>query len=268
VRHRRVPEIGDCGDLDGFLLADSSVVATFLVSDDGKLLDANARFAASAGAATATELIGRPLLDLVTDRRDWPAWRDAALAGKARHVTIAIEGAHGQPVVLRGDLLPLTAPNGTLKTESKRLIGTFVDVTEELNLRNAVQRSARMEALGSLTSGIAHDFNNLLTVLVGTLYLAAEELRDHPKSFAKLKSARDAAKRGADLIRQLLAFAKREAVDTDVVDPSDIVKGLEPLLSRALGQRIKLNLRRRHRQDRRACVRLERSERSRVRLVH
>ncbi len=98
-----------------------------------------------------------------------------------------------------------------------------------------------MEALGSLTAGIAHDFNNLLTVLVGNLYLVGEELRTQPKMFEKLKAARDAAKRGTDLIKQLLAFARREELDADIVDPAKVVDGVTPLLRRALGVRIKLD---------------------------
>ena len=91
--------------------------------------------------------------------------------------------------------------------------GTFVEANADENLRAAVQQSARMEALGSLTAGIAHDFNNLLTVLVGNLYLLAEDLRGNPKLFERLKAARDAGKRGADLIKQLLTFARREQLD-------------------------------------------------------
>src|SRR6185369_9635207 len=102
------------------------------------------------------------------------------------------------------------------------------------------QRAARMEALGSLTAGIAHDFNNLLTVLVGNLYLVGEDLRAQPKVFEKLKAARDAAKRGTDLIKQLLAFARREEIDADIIDPAKVVDGVTPLLRRALGVRIAL----------------------------
>jgi CheY-like chemotaxis protein len=97
-----------------------------------------------------------------------------------------------------------------------------------------------MEALGSLTAGIAHDFNNLLTVLVGNLYLVAEDLRAQPKIFEKLKAARDAAKRGADLIKQLLTFARREELTVDSIEPCKVVAELVPLLRRALGVRITL----------------------------
>ena len=75
---------------------------------------------------------------------------------------------------------------------------------------------------------------------VGNLYLVGEELRAQPKVFEKLKPARDAAKRGTDLIKQLLAFARREQLATEIVDPAKVVEGVMPLLRRALGARIVL----------------------------
>jgi CheY-like chemotaxis protein len=77
-------------------------------------------------------------------------------------------------------------------------------------------------------------------VLVGNLYLVGEDLRAQPKVFDKLKAARDAAKRGTDLIKQLLAFARREELDADIIDPAKVVDGVTPLLRRALGVRIAL----------------------------
>jgi CheY-like chemotaxis protein len=97
-----------------------------------------------------------------------------------------------------------------------------------------------MDALASLTAGVAHDFNNLLTVLVGNLYLVGEELRERPLVFEKLKAARDAGKRGSELIKQLMTFARREELDVGTIDPSKVIGDLLPLLRRALGSRITL----------------------------
>jgi signal transduction histidine kinase len=146
---------------------------------------------------------------------------------------LRLRSASGAVIALRGDFR---------KTSNGALCAMFVNASEEAQLRAAVQHSARMEALGSLTTGIAHDFNNLLTVLVGNLYLVAEELRDKPKIFEKIKSARDASKRGADLIKQLLAFARREQLETTVIDPCKVVADLEPLLRRALGAKVALRV--------------------------
>ncbi|MBN1239764.1 MAG: PAS domain-containing protein [Gammaproteobacteria bacterium] len=234
--------IGLYGELDASndtSLSESSVVAVFVVSPDGRIEYANATLASWLGAASATALVGRPLVDLTSPRKSWREWRHSAVSGRERGVTVSF-AAKGRTLTLRGDLLR-TSSGLSDSREDGRLHGVFVDVTEESRLRAAVQRGARMEALGGLTSGIAHDFNNLLTVLVGNLYLVAEELRDRPKTFAKLKSARDAAKRGADLIRQLLAFARREAVEAEVVDPGTVIEALIPLLRRALGTRVCLS---------------------------
>ncbi len=130
------------------------------------------------------------------------AWRDVPPAGRA--VEIELRGFDGTTRVFRGDLLVQGEGAG------RRVIGVFVDGDDGKALRAAAQHSARMEALGSLTAGVAHDFNNLLTVLVGNLYLIGEELRERPRVFEKLKAARDAGKRGTELIKQLMTFARRE----------------------------------------------------------
>ena len=112
------------------------------------------------------------------------AWRDVPRAGRV--VDIELRGFDGTKRAFRGDL--------SLQGEGagRRILGLFVDGDDSKALRAAAQRTARMEALGSLTAGVAHDFNNLLTVLVGNLYLIGEEVREQPRVFEKLKAARDA----------------------------------------------------------------------------
>ncbi len=239
MRQNRIRPRPPAGDFPCGTLENSSIVAAFAVSPAGEILAVNRRFAALLGVSAA-ELIGRRLPDLMVEGPSWDEWRRACLeAGGRRCGSLILGDGGGRRICLEGDLEALGPGTGAVT----HLAGTFADVTQERKLRQAVQRGARMEALGSLTSGIAHDFNNLLTVLVGNLYLAAEEVRDRPKAFEKLKAARDAAKRGSELIRQLLAFARREAADTSAVDPYKLVETIAPLLERALGPRIKLETR-------------------------
>ncbi len=235
-REQTRPDFAHAESTSLVLLEDSSVVATILVSPQGSILGANQRMRALLGPGARGPLIGQPLRELLVDANDWTLWLSVLTAAARTAVTMRFRGANGAVVVMRGDVHkePLHAHIGDV------ICGVFVDSSEEQQLQAAVQQSARMEALGSLTAGIAHDFNNLLTVLVGNLYLVAEEVRDKPKLFEKLKSARDAGKRGADLIRQLLAFARRDHIEADVIDPCRIVGDLVPLLRRALGNRINL----------------------------
>jgi signal transduction histidine kinase len=225
-------EVASPADFELEILAATQVVAALLVADDGTIAASNNRLRSVLGVEHARDLIGRPLVDVLADPADLPLWQQAQASGQP--VTLRLRARGGQPVLLRGDVRPVG------RGARRAVCGLFTDAGDDEKLRAAVQQSARMEALGSLTAGIAHDFNNLLTVLVGNLYLVAEDLRAQPKIFEKLKAARDAAKRGADLIKQLLTFARREELTVDSVQPCKVVADLVPLLRRALGARITL----------------------------
>jgi signal transduction histidine kinase len=226
------PDYRDSAAIDGRLLQNSSVVVAISAAADGHIVWANDRLHDLLGVTAPGALIGRALPELLVEPADWQAWCDVPASGRA--IQLDLRTARGGVQTLRGDLHSAGEGPGRI------VAGLFVQVDERPNLRAVAQRAARMEALGSLTAGIAHDFNNLLTVLVGNLYLVGEELRAQPKVFEKLKAARDAAKRGTDLIKQLLAFARREELDPDIVDPAKVVDGVTPLLRRALGVRITL----------------------------
>ena len=213
----------------------STVATAVIVSGSGRILAANSQMSNLLRMGASGDLAGRSLPDLLADPADWNAWAAVLRGRQGAKMTVRLRRSDGAVIVLQGDVV--ATPDGGGKS---RLFGLFVDVTDEQQMRRAMQRSARLEALGSLTSGVAHDFNNLLTVLVGNLSLVAEDLRERPEQFAKLKAARDAAKRGADLIRQLLAFARHQAVEADVIRPGKAVENVVPLLARALGSKVKL----------------------------
>lgn len=217
-------------EIDLALVEASSVVAAIVVAADGTIRAANARMRRFLGSSDALARSGKRLADYCVDRTAWDAWCDAALAG--RSVEIELRGFDGVTKVFRGDVS--AEGEGT----DRRFVGILVDGDDDRALRVAAQHSARMEALGSLTAGVAHDFNNLLTVLVGNLYLVGEEVRERPRVFEKLKAARDAGKRGTELIKQLMTFARREEIDVGSIDPAKVVGDVLPLLRRALGPRI------------------------------
>lgn len=221
--------------LDWSALEDSTVVAALVVSASGRISAANAQIANLLRMGAASDLVGRSMADLLIDAGDLAHWERAIRSGDSAGLTVRFRRSDGASLLMRGDVRVIGDDAG-----NEQLLGLFVDKSEEQQLRQAMQHGARLEALGSLTSGVAHDFNNLLTVLVGNLSLVAEELRDRPDQFAKLKSARDAAKRGADLIRQLLAFARHQPIEANLIKPAKVIENLAPLLGRALGSKVKL----------------------------
>jgi hypothetical protein len=215
------------------ILDASTVVATIIVAPDGRIVGANPRMRQFLGlTAVHAETGASRLGDFLVDAAVWTAWRAATPAPQA--IEVSLRGCDGTERFFRGDLY--SDGDGS----ERRIVAVLVDGEDGKALRAVAQHGARMEALGSLTAGVAHDFNNLLTVLVGNLYLVAEELREQPEVFAKLKAARDAGKRGADLVKQLMTFARREELEVGAIDPVKVVTSLTPLLRRALGARINL----------------------------
>ncbi|CAN7780823.1 PAS domain S-box protein [Caballeronia sp. LjRoot34] len=104
--------------------------------------------------------------------------------------------------------------------------------------RAALFQAQKMEAIGKLTGGVAHDFNNVLQVLRGNLELLENRHRRDAWSGVRLAHAIDAVERGAKLASQLLAFGRRQALRPVVVNLAAMVRGIDSMLARALGETI------------------------------
>jgi PAS domain S-box-containing protein len=119
---------------------------------------------------------------------------------------------------------------------------------EKERLLNELHHARRLESLGELAGGIAHDFNNLLAVIINYAAFVAEDLdavpsRDEDKRHAMRTDVEQislAAQRAAHLTHQLLAFARREVVQPEVVDVNAVVTDVEQLLKSTLGEHIEL----------------------------
>ncbi|MGC2672803.1 MAG: PAS domain S-box protein [Candidatus Acidiferrum sp.] len=118
--------------------------------------------------------------------------------------------------------------------------GIIVDITERKLLENQLQQSRRMEAVGRLAGGIAHDFNNLLTIIKGYAELALQRTGIQPELRADVMQIDNASERASMLIRQLLAFSRRQVLQPKVIDLNAIVLGLDKLLARLMGEHIEM----------------------------
>jgi two-component system NtrC family sensor kinase len=101
------------------------------------------------------------------------------------------------------------------------------------------QQSQKLEALGRLTGGVAHDFNNLLAAIIGSLELALRR-ETNPRTIRLLQTASDAAKRGAKLTAQMLAFSRKQKVIVRSIDVNAVIRGMDDLLRRTLGSSVRL----------------------------
>ncbi len=112
---------------------------------------------------------------------------------------------------------------------------------EREEVRKQLRHSQKLEAVGQLAGGIAHDFNNLLQVISGNLDMAFERLsRDHPLR-EQLTAVARAADRAARLVRQLLAFSRRQLMQPENIDLNEIIAGLMKMLSRLIGEHIRID---------------------------
>jgi PAS domain S-box-containing protein len=118
--------------------------------------------------------------------------------------------------------------------------GIIVDITERKQLETQLQQARRMEAIGRLAGGIAHDFNNLLTIIKGYTELALKRSRISPELQADMERIEDAAERAGTLVRQLLAFSRRQVLQPKLVDLNSIVMGLDKLLRRLMDEDIQM----------------------------
>jgi PAS domain S-box-containing protein len=127
-----------------------------------------------------------------------------------------------------------------------RLIGASAikrDVTSQRTLEHQLQQAQRMEAVGRLAGGIAHDFNNLLTVINGLTLLTIPHLAAESRERNNLEQVAKAAERAAALTQQLLTFSRRQLADVEVLELNEIVRSIESLLRRLIGEHIALDTR-------------------------
>ena len=112
----------------------------------------------------------------------------------------------------------------------------YSDVTERHQTEEQLRQAQTMAAIGRLTSGVAHDFNNLLISISGNAEMLHNQLSGHPAHARRLAVILQSAGRGGDLVRQLLAFSRKQALTPIQIDLNKIVHGMGDLLRATLGR--------------------------------
>jgi signal transduction histidine kinase/CheY-like chemotaxis protein len=149
-------------------------------------------------------------------------WRIVWGDGSIRHV-------RAQPRMERGE-----------DGEPERLVGTIQDITDARELEHQLRQSQKLEAVGQLAGGVAHDFNNLLTVITGYGESLLTDLEGEPQQAAKEVCL--AAERASALTRQLLAFSRRQFLQPRILDLNSVVRELEGMLRRVIGEDVECEL--------------------------
>jgi len=112
---------------------------------------------------------------------------------------------------------------------------------EEMNtLQEQFRQSQKMEAIGRLAGSIAHDFNNLLTIIKGYSQLSLQELKEENPLKGNLEEINRASEKASDLTRQLLSFSRSQMMEMRVVDLNTLLKNLDKMLRRVVGEDVEL----------------------------
>jgi len=186
----------------------------------------------------AEAIIGRPVADFILE-----ADRPAALEQLSRVLMGTSPGTH-LPVRLKESGRDLVATLYVSPTAEDGAVSGlmlhFIDTTEQKNLEIQFAQSQKMQAMGQLAGGVAHDFNNLLTAMIGFCDLLLQRHGPGDASFADIMQIKQNANRAASLVRQLLAFSRRQALQPRLFDATDALAELSNLLRRLLGETIEL----------------------------
>ncbi len=117
-----------------------------------------------------------------------------------------------------------------------------IDATEQKALELKFAQSHKMEAVGQLAGGVAHDFNNVLTAIIGFSDLLLQTHRPTDAAYRDIMNIRSSANRAAGLVRQLLAYSRRQTLQSEVLELGEVITDLSALLNKALGEKVTLKI--------------------------
>jgi two-component system cell cycle sensor histidine kinase/response regulator CckA len=213
----------------------------YRVTLDGQLLQVNPALVRMLGYPSEAALLA---CNIETDAYAKAEFRKQLIDADWQHKDFMDVEAHwkrknGERIVVRLSGRPVQSSEGELAC-----FEVFAeDITERRSLEKQLLQSQKMDAIGRLAGGVAHDFNNLLGVILGQTELLQAEFGSHPSFHRRAEAIEQSARRAADLTKQLLAFSRQQLIEPRVVDPNAIVRDVEKLLRRLIGEDVELTSR-------------------------
>ena len=156
-----------------------------------------------------------------------------------------IDGGWSGEIINRrknGEEFPVYLSTSLMLDDNKEpiaMIGVAADITERKKIEDQLRQAQKMEAIGKLAGGISHDFNNILSVIEGYTDMALREIMEDNPAFRKLQQVKIAGEKASNLVRKLLAFSRKQAMEPKIVDINTIITDLDNLLMRLIGEDIK-----------------------------
>ncbi len=225
----------------------TSPLAIFSLDPDGRVRSWNVAAERSFGWSEQ-EVLGEFLPIVPEDQLDaFAALRMRVLEGETLHrLELTRRRKDGSPVEVSVSAAPIRDNKGRIEA----IMAVLEDISdrkraeeEREKLEAQLRQSQKMEAVGRLAGGVAHDFNNMLSVIIGHAELAMTKVDPDSPLQEDLQQVHNAGQRSTAIIRQLLAFARKQIISPQVLDLNETVEGMLKMLRRLIGEDIELSWR-------------------------
>jgi two-component system cell cycle sensor histidine kinase/response regulator CckA len=210
----------------------------------------------TAGAITQSNAAFARLMPAALSRRAVDGAPRSIYGAIVERDRVALERAIRDASDMKSDITPVDVTTSGDNERSARLFVSAsgepegggatiyaLDTTEQRTLKENFAQSQKMQAIGQLAGGVAHDFNNVLTAIIGYSDLLLANHRPTDPSFQDIMQIKQNANRAAGLVRQLLAFSRRQTLRPQVLQLGDVMSELLNLMRRLVGEKVELDLR-------------------------
>jgi two-component system, cell cycle sensor histidine kinase and response regulator CckA len=241
---KKAIELAREGEIRQRMVTETSADAIVSIDEDSIIRFANPATEQIFGIPS-DRLIGQPLTTLMPE-----SFRPRHLAALRRYLDTgtATMSWHAIEMVGRragGEEFPVEVSFAEFMVDGRRTFsGTIRDISGRKRLEVQLVEAQRMEAVGRMAGAIAHDFNNILTAVSGYATLLKEELPANDPAQSDVEGIQHAASGATALVRQLLAFSRRQVLHPQVIDLTDAIDDIMPMIGRLIGEHITVDWRR------------------------
>jgi len=212
----------------------------FISTPEGRFLEINPAGVKLLGYSSLEEVLDLNIeQDIYYNPEDREKYQKKMITeGQIRDYELVFKDKNGKKIIVLETATVVRDEQGRITAYQ----GILRDVTYKRQLEHQLFQAKKMESVGMLAGGIAHDFNNILTTISGYAELVMMDTDATNKNYDDLKHIINGVKRAEDLIRQLLAFSRRQMIEPKVVDINTAINDLLSMMKRLISEDIQLDL--------------------------